>query len=413
MFRMIVFLLTALLLYPENGRCQSGDLDYYIKKGITSSPVIKDLTNQIQVNKCDSLVARAGYLPQVSFNAMLMYAPVVNGWGYSEVITNGQQLLGTMNVNQQFLNKKTREANLRKFGIQGMNLDNTRHISINELKSAITAQYLAAFSAFSQKNYHIQILQSLKEEEEIMGHFVEAGTYRQTDLLTLKVEIMNMERSIKDLDIQYRKEFSNLRIICGITDTTRYPLCLPSISEIPSISGEKSPLLRKFYYDSLRIQNEREMVDSRYKPTVNWFSDGGIVNNLPSDIYKNFGISFGLTMGLPIYDGNQRKQLYAKIKTEEDNRKNYRDYSRFVYESQLKQMAGELNQVRASAAETQKQVETIEELIRQDKVLLNVGSLGINDYILALKSMIEARHNSILYQIRAQYLINEINFLKQ
>jgi len=82
--RVILFLLPAFLLLHSNGECQNVDIDYYIKKGITNSPVLKDITNQICANQYDSLVARAGYLPQVSFNAMLMYAPVVNGWGYSE-----------------------------------------------------------------------------------------------------------------------------------------------------------------------------------------------------------------------------------------------------------------------------------------------------------------------------------------
>jgi len=68
----------------------------YIDKGVANSAVIKDLSNQIRSNQVDSLISRAAFLPQVDFNGYLMYAPTVNGWGYSEVITNGQNLTGTL-----------------------------------------------------------------------------------------------------------------------------------------------------------------------------------------------------------------------------------------------------------------------------------------------------------------------------
>ena len=90
---------------------QDHSLQYYISAGVANNPLLKDLSNQIKSNQYDSLITRASYLPQVNFNAMMMYAPVVNGWGYSDVITNGQQLAGTLNVNQQIFNKKTREIN--------------------------------------------------------------------------------------------------------------------------------------------------------------------------------------------------------------------------------------------------------------------------------------------------------------
>lgn len=406
-------LILSVLLNFNFTRAQDHSLEYYVQKGIANNPVLKDISNQIQANQYDSLVARAGYLPQVSFNALLMYAPVVNGWGYSDVITNGQQLIGTVNVNQQIFNKKTRETNYRKYGIQGMSLENSRKISESELRKAITAQYLAAYAAFMEKKYQSEVLSTMYDEENVLGKFVESGTYRQTDYLSLKVEIMNLERNIRDLDIQFRREFANLNLICGVRDTAVFSLSLPSVAENKASNPYASPLFRRFYYDSLQILNERELVDRRYKPTVNWFTDGGIVNNLPADIYKNMGVSIGMSLGLPLYDGNQRKYQYGRIKTMEESRRNYQDFFRFQYDAQLSQLKEELDKTGISSAETRKQLALIVELITQDKALLNIGSLSITDYVIALKSLTEARHNSLLYQIRAQYIMNEINYLKQ
>ncbi len=415
MFVKAKLLLLFFLLLLNNSFIHGQDrfLDYYIQKGIANSPVLKDISNQIQANQYDSLVARAAYLPQISFNALVMYAPAINGWGYSDVITNGQQLIGTVNVNQQIFNKKTRETNYRKFGIQGMSLENSRKISTSELKKAITAQYLAAYAAFMEKKYQAEVLATLSDQEKILSRYVEQGIYRQTDYLTLRIATMSLERNIRDLDVQFRKEYANLNLICGVRDTAVTALSLPLVDESAGTGLSASPLFKRFYYDSLQILNERELVDRRYKPTVNWFSDGGMVNNLPAEIYKNMGVSIGMSLGLPLYDGNQRKYQYGRIKSEEDTRKNYQEFFRFQYEAQLRQLKEELGKIEVSATETRKQVALITELISQDQALLNIGSLSVIDYVIALRSLTEARHNSILYQIRAQYIMNEINFLKQ
>jgi outer membrane protein TolC len=395
------------------GNAQERNLEFYISQGTMNSPVLKDITNQIKANQCDSLVARAGYLPQVNFNGLLMYAPVVNGWGYSEVITNGQNLIGTVNVNQQFFNKKTKEANDQKYGFQRLTLENSRSISLNELKKAITAQYLAAYSAFMEHKYRMDMLSTLYDEEKILLGFIKQGIYRQTDYLLFSIEIRNLRRNTLELDIQYRKEISNLNLICGVDDTTVYDLTLPSIDETFSPAPGSSPLLKRFYYDSLQIQNEKLLTDRKYAPSVGWFSDGGIINNEPKYIYQNFGISFGLSLSLPVYDGNQRKLNYNRIRTMEETRKNYEDFFRFQYNTQLKQLRDELENVRMLGKESEKQIALVLELVEQDKVMMNIGSVSLTDYLMALKNLVEARHGSILYQIREQYILNEINFLKQ
>jgi len=406
-------LILLLGLTAHKGNCQVRALEYYLTTGESNSPLLKDISNQIQANQYDSLIARASFLPQVNFNAYLMYAPIVNGWGYSDVITNGQNLTGTLNVNQQIFNKKTREANFQKYGLETNSLDNTRKITLNELKKAITAQYLTAYSALLERNFQQQVLSALNDEEKILKIWVEKGIYKQTDYLSMKVEMLNLERNTRELDLQYHKEFWNLSMICGISDTVLYDLSLPSIDESLRNLPENSPLFRRFVIDSLKIQNEKLLIDRKYKPSVSWFSDGGIINNEPQYLYQNFGISFGLSMTLPVYDGNQRKLNYGKIRVQEETRKYYQDFFSFQFNSRLKQLQVELEKIRDLGHENEKQIALATELVKQDKTSLNIGSLSITDYILALKNLIEAKHSGIIYQIRAQFILNEINFWKQ
>jgi len=409
--RSVLFL--SLLLVCHFSYSEDHSIQYYIRQGLANNPVLKDLSNQIRSNQYDSLITRATYLPQVNFNGLMMYAPVINGWGYSDVITNGQQLSGTLNVSQQIFNKKTREVNYQKIGLENRSLENSRSLSINELKKAITAQYLAAYSSVMESQFQQQILTTLMEEEKVLKIWVEKGIYRQTDYLTVKVEIIQLERNIRNLDLQYRKEFSNLNVICGISDTALYKLSLPSIEELLKQSTENSLFLRKFFIDSLKIQTEKLLIDRKYKPVVNWFSGSGLINNQPSYIYQNFGISFGMSLSLPVYDGNQRKMNYSKLRVQEETRKNYQDFFRTQNTMQLRQLKDELDNVRLLAADNEKQVEVVKMLVAQERAELNSGTLTISDYILALRNLIDATHEGIQYQIRAQYILNEINFWKQ
>ncbi|MCX6306573.1 MAG: TolC family protein [Bacteroidetes bacterium] len=392
---------------------QECSLSGYLDKGVSNSPVLKDLANQVLANQCDSLVARASYLPQVNFNISMMYAPSANGWGYSEVITNGQSLAGTINVSQQIFNTKNRKANLEKYGLEAGNLANDRNISLGELKKAITAQYLAAFAALEELRFQQEIRGTLLDEARVLKAWTEKGIYRQTDYLSLQVEILNLERNIRDLDLLYRKEFWNLNLICGIGDTAACSLTLPVVQDTVTKPIENSLFFRRFMIDSLLIRNEQLLIDRRYQPVVSWFADGGIVNNEPRYLYQNVGISGGISMTLPVFDGNQRKISYNKIRMREETRRNYEENFRFLYQTQLKQLQAELEVTRKSARENEKQVSLVQQLVDADHILLNSGSLPISDYILALKNLVEARHAGLLYRIRTQYIVNEINFRKQ
>jgi outer membrane protein TolC len=412
-FRFCLFILLTGLCYFQ-GFNQACTLEGFLDKGVSNSPAIKDISNQILSNQYDSLIARAAYLPQVNFNGYLMYAPSVNGWGYSEVITNGQQLAGTLNVNHQIFNKKTREANYEKYGLESGSLANSRNISVNELKRAITAQYLAVFAAAEERNFQQDILVTMKHQLTVLKSWTEKGIYRQTDYLAFQVEIMTLERNIRDLDLQYRKEFWNLNLICGNNDTTSCNLQLPEFRDTTNKTAENSIYFRQFRIDSLLILNEKSLVDRRYAPAVSWFADGGLVNNEPRYLYQNFGISAGLNITLPVFDGNQRKINYDKFRIREETRKNYQENFRFRYQAQLNQLQAELERIRISMVENEKQVSLIRELVAADKVLLNIGSAPmITDYILVLKNLVEAQHAGLLYKIRTQYILNEINYWKQ
>ncbi|MEI7509513.1 MAG: hypothetical protein WCJ62_08615, partial [Flavobacterium sp.] len=96
---------------------------------------------------------------------------------------------------------------------------------------AITAQYLAAYAALEERKFQQEIRTNLANEATILKSWTEKGFYRQTDYLSLLVEISTLDRNIGDLDLQYRKEFWNLNLLCGMGDTLACDLKLPVIRD--------------------------------------------------------------------------------------------------------------------------------------------------------------------------------------
>jgi hypothetical protein len=86
--RNIIAILFYLIGAEFSSIAQVNKLDFFISQGLIHSPVLMDISDQSSSNTVDSLLIKAGQKPHVSYNGLLYYAPVVNGIGYSEVITN-------------------------------------------------------------------------------------------------------------------------------------------------------------------------------------------------------------------------------------------------------------------------------------------------------------------------------------
>jgi outer membrane protein TolC len=412
-YRLFFIILLICNLTQLHTYAQVNTLDYFIGQGLKHSPVLNDINNQVSSGSIDSLLVKAGKKPQVSYNGLLFYAPVVNGIGYSEVITNVSNITSVVYASQNIFNQKTIEAQYSKINIRNEGLRNVSEITENDLKKVITMQYLSVCLVSNDIKFNIDLLESSKDEEIILRKLVDNGFYKQVDYLLFMVELMNQELLLSELKIQFQKEVAALNLLCGLPDSTSDQFVLPDITIRNPVSISNSPLLTRFVLDSMRIQNEKLLVDRNYKPSVKWFSDAGLVNNMPRDIYKNFGLSVGLSLTVPIYDGQQKKLNYDRLKIAENTRSNYEDYFSQQFSIQQQQLYSELRKTQENMSLVNQQVEFAEAVIKQEKYLLNTGNISITDYVSALKNYISVKRNLNQYQVKILNIITEINYWNQ
>lgn len=112
-FLRLLFLFSVILFSPSLLRAQeSNTLGYFIETAQTNSPILNDYNNQVISNRIDSLRLRASYGFIFTGEGDGMYAPIVHGWGYDEVITNGQSFFAGARVTKQIIGNKNLKARL-------------------------------------------------------------------------------------------------------------------------------------------------------------------------------------------------------------------------------------------------------------------------------------------------------------
>jgi outer membrane protein TolC len=167
---------------------------------------------------------------------------------------------------------------------------------------------------------------------------------------------------------------------------------------------------QQFQIDSLQLKNTDAGINLNYRPKINLYTDGGFNSTLAVDPYKNFGVSAGLSLVIPIYDGKQRKMQHDKVAISEETRKNYQDFFSRQYYQQIQQLLQQLQSAQQLIEQAGKQITYADGLMKANKQLLVNGDVRIADYVIAINNYLDAK-NIITQNIINKYqLINQINY---
>ena len=376
-----------------------------------NSPLLKDYYNQVNSTLLDSLILRASKMPQVEARSQLLYSPVFGNFGYDEVVTDGGNYQAVMGVSQNIFNNREMSNKFQAIDVQHQIANNSSKISIAELTKIITEQYLISCADYNDLSFNKSSLELSYKENMITRQFVINGLCKQTDYLSLQVETQSLEILVNQLKNQFEKDIRLLNRLCGLNDTGLYDLDLP-VLEITGVAEiSKSPLFIQYEIDSLRIVNEIEGVDIRYRAKINWFADAGFLTATPFNFYRHFGFSAGINLSVPVYDGNQKEKEKQKLKLAENTRSSYLDNFTTRYYQQVQQLNTELESLKALTIQLENQLATSEQLVNALRRQLESGIIEMTEYINAIRGYRNINKDLSDNRIRILQVINEINYL--
>lgn len=384
------------------------DLDFFLKQGLSTSPLLKDARNQQLSNRIDSMRLRAGYLPQVTASSTGLYAPLVHGYGYDQTLTNGQALEALLTVNYTIVSKARMKNQLQAVKLQSDSLSFAASWSELDLNKTITDQYLTAFASQQQMEFNQQVYELLKQEEVILKKLTRANTYKQTEYLTFLVAFQQQQLQWKQAVLQFKNDYSMLNYLTGIRDTIILQLKPPVIESRQETNRDF--FTQRFKLDSLKQENSRTGVSLDYQPRASIYANGGYNSSFVLQPYKNFGTSIGFTLSIPIYDGHQKKMQFSKISIQQQTTAAYKDFFIRQHEQQISLLNTQLKGTRELYLQINEQIRFTRSLIEADSRLMHTGDVRIADYIIAINNYLAAQNLSRQTNTNRLKLINQLNY---
>ncbi|GAC1706283.1 MAG: hypothetical protein NVS9B7_14890 [Flavisolibacter sp.] len=389
---------------------QGRSLNEYIRQAKENSPLIRSYQNQIFSFQLDSQILRATLRTQVNFLGNILYAPTLAGYGYDPALTNNANVAALIQATRNFLSQGNIASQYRTLALQSQSLRDTIALSLRDLTRAITDQYITAYGDLLTMNYSRDLFNLLSGEAEALKKLAESSIIKQTEFLAFDVTMQQQELTYFQAQIQYNADYLTLNYLAGISDTTIGILDGPKLGDSIPRNFYASVFYQRYVTDSLRIVNERRLIDYFYRPTIGTFVDGGYNSSFQSMPYKNFGFSFGGNIKVPIYDGHQKKLKYRKLDIEERTRLYNKEFFIKQYNQQIAQLNIQLQGTEELFSKISKQVEYTKTLITAYGRLLQTGDVKVTDFVSAISGYLNAQNLFRLNTISRLRIMNQINY---
>lgn len=403
-------LILSLALVSQTGRAQEKNLDYFVNLALQNSPQLKDYQNRLQSIRIDSLRLRAGLGAQVNAVSNNSYAPVINGTGQDEAITNIANINASVSVSKGIISKKNLQNQLQSVEIQKLNVLNPAKITEQDLKRSVTDQYINVFGLWQQFQFFSSEVDLLRKEEVIFKKLTAAGVYKQTDYLNFLVLMQQQDLQLAQIQNQFKNAFRSLNYLCGVVDSATHPLAAPALQleKLPEL--QNSIFYQQFVTDSMNLVIGSRQIDFSYQPKLSVFGEAGFNSSFAFQPWRNFGPNVGLNLSIPIYDGHQRKMQQDQIALSEKTRQYYRDFFTRQYGQQISQLALQLTDNQNLTGRINKQVTYSQSLVDANLKLLETGQVSVTEYVMALSNLLTARNLLIQNEIEKYQLINQLNY---
>jgi len=388
------------------------NLAYFIEAAHTSSPLLSDYNNQLISSRIDSLKLRAAYGFIVSGEGAATYAPVVRGWGYDKDLTNGKSVFAGVRVSRELVGRNNLQARLDSYRAGMAQVVAQKELTIETLDKQITDQYIATYTSQQQYLLSKELVAFLNQEDKVLKQLTQQATFKQTDYLSFKVTLQQNQLVLQQQTADWQNNYLLLNYLSGRVDTTIRELDAPDIGGAQQPSAfETSVYARAFRADSVKLANDAEVIAYDYKPKISAFSDAGYQSSFIQTPYRNWGLSVGVAVSLPLYDGHQKNLLLQQNQLAEQTRRSYASRLQNQYQQQVFQLQNQLEQYRRMMDTANEQLVYTRTLVDANAKQLPTGDVKMVDFILSINNVLNLQASIIQYNYALLSLQNQLTHL--
>lgn len=422
----IILLISFFTTVIHSIRVNAQDLNFYIERAKANSPLIQDNKNQSEAARLEAERLRALYTKaQISLTGAYMFAPVIsrdngqskldlnpssaeNYTGYDIAASNGGVYQGLLNINQPLFNGNRYKTSAEQTLIGGLINENTVQLTAHDLERFITDQYILCLQDYKQTVYLSNLIRIINDQKNAISKLVENGIAKQSDLSLLSIEQKIQLTALNTFRATYRRDLMDLRVLCGISDTT-YQV-LPAIDLRPTADVAMSRFTERYRLDSLNLLAAQKVFELKYKPLVGAYANTGLNAVYAPTIADRFGLSAGINFSMNITDGKQKRIVQERTTVLMRSTTMYKNFFYNQNAVRKNRILTELKSLDERITLTDDQLKEYQKLLEFYKQELSRGQISVINYITVLKSMAVTQRDLVLLQTNKELLINLYNY---
>ena len=402
-------LIILLMLYGGSLQAQPS-LDDYLNSAYANDPLLKTGKNAVKSASIDSALVRSKFGPQIGFQGDASFYPTNGKWGYDVAISNKGMLGSVVNFDQAIPFQNQMKPQLNAASLNRQKAVNSLQLARKEIKRNVTRQYLVTYGDQLQYHYNREVLDTLQNESGVLLELTRANVYQQTDYLAFLTNVRKQALLVTQARTQLLNDLSQLRNLCGITDSG--VVALPAPEMIPEGSQITSPtaFLKQYQLDSLRLLNQQEINKQQYQPKLKLHADAGYMSSFEKTPGANVGGGAGLSLSIPIYDGHQKELKQQQLMLRQEDLDAQQNYFKKQYDQQINELFRQLGQMESQQTEVDDQLKMVNQLIGANRKLVIQGTVSIPQYFMVIQNFIDLKNEQSLIRVKRWLIINEINY---
>jgi outer membrane protein TolC len=416
-----------LVLISSSSLLQAQTLEFYIDQAKANSPLIQDNRNQSEAARLEADRLKAFYTKsQISLTGSYLFAPVIsrdngqskldlnpsgsteNYSGYDLAASNGGVYQGLLNINQPLFNGVRYETAAEQVLIGAQINQNNIQLSAHDLEKFITDQYILCLQDYKQTEYLVNLIRIITDQKSMVSKLVENGIAKQSDLSLLNIEQKTQQTALNTFRATYRRDLMDLRVLCGITDTT-YQV-LEEIDLQPHEEVKTSRFTERYRLDSLNLIAAQKVFELKYKPVVSLFANTGLNAVYAQTIPNRLGLSGGVNFTMNLTDGKQRDITQQRTTVLMKTTQLYKNFFYNQNSVRKNRILTELKSIGERLTLTEDQLKEYQKLLEFYKQELSRGQISVINYITTLKNMAITQRDLVILKTNKALLINLYNY---
>ena len=430
--------LLALLLAGPGGWAQPAppaagptrDLPFYLTQARDNSPLTHEIRNQGEAARLETERLRAFYtkatgalVANYTFIPVFSQDPGTSGLryaadarsnryvGYDLALSNGALYQGYAQVTQPLFNQKRFAAYAQQAQGLALSQQNLARLSLHDVERFVGDQYVLCRQDLDQLAYVRELLDILGRQRLLVQKLVEASLLKRSDYLLLTIEVETQQVLLNTYRTAYHRDLLNLNVLCGLGDTAEVALAPTELA----LRGAGPPaglsgFTERYRLDSLVLDANQRVFETRYQPLVSGFATGGLNAISLSDIPRRFGVSAGLSLSWYLFDGNQRQLSRDRTRVLLETTRAYQRNFATVNPVRQHQLLYELRQLTERQRLARAQLASYRQVLDSYKRETIAGQLSVVFYVQVLKNYALAARDLVLLENNRLLLINAYNY---